>query len=128
MVILGVFAAVALLLATLGIYGVMAYSVTLRKHEIGIRMALGADARQVLELILWHGLKLATTGIALGLGAAFACTRFMSSLLYSVQPTDALTFAGVSALLIATAAAASLIPAWRASTTDPASTLRGSRL
>ncbi len=128
MILLGVFAAVALLLAAVGIYGVMAYSVTLRTHEIGIRMALGADARQVLALILAHGLKLALAGVALGLGAAFACTRFIASMLYNVQPTDAITFAAVSALLVATAVLASLIPAWRASETDPATTLRGSRL
>jgi putative ABC transport system permease protein len=128
MVVLGVFAAVALLLATIGIYGLMAYSVTLRTHEIGIRMALGADARQVIELILLHGLKLAMAGVVLGLGAAFACTRLMASLLYNVQPTDARTFAAVSALLVATAVVASLIPAWRASGTDPASTLRGGRI
>jgi putative ABC transport system permease protein len=128
MVGLGVFAAMALLLATIGIYGVMAYSVTLRTHEIGIRMALGADARQVLELILRHGLKLAAAGVGIGLAASFSCTRLMASFLYNVQPTDAVTFAGVAALLIAAAAAASLIPAWRASGTDPASTLRGSRL
>ncbi len=128
MVILSVFAAVALLLAGIGIYGVMAYSVTLRTHEIGIRMALGADAGQVLELILLHGLKLAAAGVALGLAGAFACTRLMASFLYNIPPTDAVTFAGVSALLVSTAAAASLIPAWRASGTDPASTLRGSRL
>jgi putative ABC transport system permease protein len=128
MTILGVFAAVALLLATIGIYGVMGYSVTLRTHEIGIRMALGADARQVLELILKHALRLAIAGVAIGLAASFACTRLIASLLYNVQPTDAVTFSSVAALLIAAAILASSIPAWRASATDPASTLRGGRV
>jgi len=124
MVLLGVFAGVALLLAVIGIYGIMAYSVAQRTQEIGIRMALGADARQVLSLVLGAGLKLALIGVALGLGAAFACTRFMATLLYGVQPTDAATFAGVSVLLVFTAGVASFVPAWRASKTDPASTLR----
>lgn len=93
-----------------------------------IRMALGADSRQVLGLILMHGLKLALAGVALGLGAAIACAQFIASMLYGVQATDAFTFAAVSALLIATAAVASLIPAWRASGTDPATTLRSARL
>jgi putative ABC transport system permease protein len=124
MFVLGVFASVAVLLATIGIYAVMAYSVTQRTQEIGIRMALGADPRQVLALILRTGLKLALAGVAVGLAAAFACTRLMTTLLYDVQPTDFATFAGVSALLVSTAVLASIIPAWRASKTDPARTLR----
>jgi putative ABC transport system permease protein len=124
MFVLGIFAAVALLLATIGIYGVMAYSVTQRTQEIGIRVALGADPRQVLTLILRNALKLALAGVALGLTAAFACTRLMTTLLYDVPPTDFPTFAVVSALLIGTAIFASLIPAWRAARTDPARTLR----
>jgi len=122
--VLGIFAAVALLLASIGIYGVIAYSVTQRTHEIGIRMALGADARQVLALVMGNGLKLALLGIGLGLAAAFGCTRLMASLLYGVAPTDAWTFAGVSGLLLLTAATVSFIPAWRAARTDPARTLR----
>jgi len=125
MFVLGILAAVALLLATIGIYGVMAYSVSQRTQEIGIRVALGADARQVLALMMSHALKLALAGVAFGLIAALACTRLMTSLLYDVRPTDFPTFAGVSALLIGTALAASLIPAWRAAKTDPARTLRG---
>jgi putative ABC transport system permease protein len=124
MFVLGIFAAVALLLAAIGIYGVMAYSVTQRTQEIGIRIALGADSRQVLTLILRNALKLALAGVLLGLTAALACTRLMTALLYDVQPTDFPTFAGVSALLIGTALFASLIPAWRAAKTDPARTLR----
>ena len=124
MLLLGAFAALALLLATIGIYGVMAYSVTQRTHEIGIRMALGADARRVLSLVLGHGLKLALIGVVLGVAVAFASTRLMTTLLYGITSTDAATFAGVSALLVAVAALASFIPAWRAAKTDPASTLR----
>jgi putative ABC transport system permease protein len=128
MIVLAVFAAAALVLAAIGIYGVMAYSVTQRTQEIGIRIALGADASVVLKWVLWHGLKLAIAGAAIGTVAAFACTRLMTSLLYSVQPTDTLTFAAVPAMLIMTAIAASLIPAFRASRTDPATALRGGQL
>jgi putative ABC transport system permease protein len=124
MLLLGAFAGLALLLATIGIYGVMAYSVTQRTHEIGIRMALGADARQVLGLVLGHGLKLALIGVVLGLAGAFASTRLMVTLLFGVTPTDVATFAGVSTLLVIVAALASFVPAWRAAHTDPASTLR----
>jgi putative ABC transport system permease protein len=124
MLLLGAFAGLALLLATIGIYGVMAYSVTQRTHEIGIRMALGADAREVLGLMLGHGLKLALIGVVLGLAGAFASTRLMVTLLYGVTPTDVATFAGVSTLLVLVAALASFVPAWRAAKTDPASTLR----
>jgi putative ABC transport system permease protein len=124
MFVLGIFAAGALLLAAMGIYGVIAYSVTQRTQEIGIRMALGASSNQVLALVLSNALKLALLGIAFGLTAAFACTRLMTTMLYNVGPTDFATFAAVSALLISTSVAASLIPAWRASRTDPARTLR----
>ncbi len=124
MFVLGVFAAVALLLAAIGIYAVMAYSVAQRTQEIGIRMALGADPRQVLALVMGNALKLALLGVALGLAAAFASTRLMTTLLYNIQPTDFATFAAVSALLVSTAVLASFIPAWRASKTDPARTLR----
>jgi putative ABC transport system permease protein len=124
MVVLGVFAGVALLLAAIGIYAVMAYSVTQRTHEIGIRMAVGADARQIVSMVLANGLKLALAGVAFGLAAAYGCTRLIASLLYGIAPTDALTFGGVAALLVLTAALASFIPAWRASKMDPARTLR----
>ncbi|HTA69819.1 MAG TPA: FtsX-like permease family protein, partial [Bryobacteraceae bacterium] len=124
MLLLGAFAGLALMLATIGIYAVMAYSVAQRTHEIGIRMALGADRGQVLRLVLGHGLKLALIGVALGLAGAFASTRLITTLLYGVTPTDATTFAGVSTLLISVAALASFIPAWRAAKTDPANTLR----
>jgi len=124
MLLLGVFAGLALLLAMLGIYGVMAFAVTQRTHEIGIRMALGADARQVLRMVLGHAMKLALIGVVLGLAGAVASTRLMAALLYRVTPTDALTFAGVSVLIFLTAALASFLPAWRAAKTDPVSTLR----
>jgi putative ABC transport system permease protein len=124
MFVLGVFAFVALLLAAIGIYAIMAYSVAQRTQEIGIRMALGAYPRQVLTLILGNSLKLALLGVVLGLAAAFACTQLMTTLLYNVQPTDFATFAAVFALLVSTAVLASFIPAWRASKTDPAHTLR----
>jgi putative ABC transport system permease protein len=123
--VFGVFAAIALLLAIVGIYGVMAYSTAQRTQEIGIRMALGADAWQVLRMILAQGLKLALTGVVIGLGGAYAFTRLMSTLLYGVTPTDATTFASVSLLIAVTAALASLAPAWRAAKTDPAAALRG---
>ena len=124
MILLGVFAALALLLAALGIYGVMAYSAAQRTQEIGIRIALGAGPREVLALMLINGLKLACIGIALGCAGALACTRVMTSLLYAVTPTDPATFLGVSILIVVTSALASFLPAWRASKTDPANALR----
>jgi putative ABC transport system permease protein len=124
MLVLGVFAGVALLLAAIGIYAVMAYSVAQRTQEIGIRMALGADARRVLALVLGNAMKLAGVGVALGLAGAFAATRLMSSLLFHVKPEDPLTFGAVALLIVMTAALATLIPACRAARTDPARTLR----
>ncbi len=124
MLLLGVFAGLALLLATLGVYGVMASSVAQRTNEIGIRMALGASQQQVLRLVLGNGVKLASIGAALGIASALACTRLMTTLLYGVTPTDALTFAAVSVVIFLTVALASYIPARRAARTDPATTLR----
>jgi putative ABC transport system permease protein len=122
--LLGIFAGLALAIATAGIYGVMAYSVTQRAHEIGIRMALGARRRDVLRLVLGQGLMLACVGISLGLIAALALARTMKSLLYSVQPTDPLTLAGVSLLFAAIAFIAAYFPARRATKVDPTVTLR----
>jgi len=123
-ILFGVFAVLALALGLVGIYGVMAYSVTQRTHEIGIRMALGALRGDVLRMVVGHGMKLAGTGAAIGLIAAFAITRVMSALLYETSPTDPLTFAAVVTLLLAVALLACAVPALRATRVDPLVALR----
>ena len=118
------FGALALFLAALGIYGVMAYSVVARRREFGIRMALGARAYDVVSMVVKQGLKLALVGLAIGLAAAFAIAKLMAFMLYHVSPTDAPTFALTAALLAITAVFACYIPARRASHTDPVRALR----
>jgi putative ABC transport system permease protein len=122
--LLTVFAAVAVLLAAVGIYGVMAHSVALRTREIGVRMALGAKGNDVLQLIVKRGMILALTGMAIGLVASLALTRLMKSLLFGVTATDALTFTTVPVLLAGIAFLACLLPAWRAAKVDPTVSLR----
>jgi putative ABC transport system permease protein len=122
--LLGIFAAAALLLATLGIYGVISYSVSERNHELGLRIALGAQSGQVLGLVLKEGLTLSLLGVGIGLGASFGATPVLSRFLYGVHAHDPLTLAFVSLLLIGVTLFASYVPARRATRIDPIVTLR----
>ena len=124
MVLIGVFAALALALSALGIYGVISYTVSQRTHEIGIRVALGARGSHVLRLVVGQGMALALAGVGVGLAAAAGLTRLMSTLLFGVSPTDAPTFVVVAILLSGVALAACIVPARRATKVDPMVALR----
>ena len=124
MVICLVFAMLALTLSAIGIYGVLAYTVTQRTREFGIRMALGASAGDVVGMVVRHGLRLAVIGLGFGVAGALGITRLMTAMLYGVRPTDPLVFGGVTVALMAVAVAASVVPSVRISRIRPANALR----
>jgi putative ABC transport system permease protein len=124
LILITAFASAALLLAAIGLYGVISYSAMQRTNEIGIRMALGAAKSDVLKMVVGQGMMLALIGLFIGLISAFGLTRLMSSLLFGVSATDPLTFAAILVLLTAVALIASFIPAYRASKLDPMIALR----
>jgi ABC-type antimicrobial peptide transport system permease subunit len=120
----GAFAAIAVVLAAVGVYGVISYAVSQRTQEIGVRVALGAQRSDVFRLIVGHGMQLGGIGIAIGLVGALGVTRFLRTMLFGVSPFDPASFVGVSALLAAIAILASYIPARRAARVDPVEALR----
>jgi putative ABC transport system permease protein len=122
--LLGIFAALALLLAVVGIYGVISHSASQRTHEIGIRMALGALPANVLRLVMGEALAITALGIGLGLAACLGLMRYLASLLFEIRPTDPLTIAAVSLIVGAVALQASYLPARRATKVDPMAALR----
>jgi putative ABC transport system permease protein len=121
---LGAFAGVALLLAALGLYGVLVQLVGRRTHELGVRIALGADRANVLGWVLRHGMRLTVVGIVLGLAGAAVTSHILRGVLFGIEPLDPVTFAGMTTVLIVVAAAAALLPAWRATRVDPVESLR----
>lgn len=123
-VLLGAFGVLALLLAAVGIYGVLSYTVSQRAAEVGLRMALGATPHQVLQLVVGQGMRLVGIGVAAGLVAALGAMRLLASLLFGVKPSDAITFSVVAATLTAVALLATYIPARRATQVDPLTALR----
>jgi putative ABC transport system permease protein len=122
--LLGSFGALGLLLAIVGVYGVISYSVVQRTHEIGVRVALGAQREDILRMVLREGMVLAVTGVVLGIAGALALTRFLCSMLFEIRPNDPATFAGVAILLALAALAACYIPARRAMKVSPMEALR----
>ncbi len=122
--LLGLFAALALIMSQMGIYGVISYAVSARTHEIGIRIALGAERRAVLRLIIGQGMKLAAAGLAIGLIAAVAATRLIKTLLFGVEANDSMTLCGIALLLAIVALLACWVPARRATRVDPLVTLK----
>jgi putative ABC transport system permease protein len=124
LVLLGSFAGLALFLTAIGIFGLISFAVAQRTHEIGVRMALGARREDVVKLVVFHGMRLALAGVALGMAGALGLTRFLSSLLYQVRPTDAVTLSGVALILAVVALAACYLPARRATKVDPLVALR----
>jgi putative ABC transport system permease protein len=123
-VIFGGFAGLALLLAAVGLYGVMAYSVARRRHELGVRMALGAERGRILQMVLRQGVGMTALGALVGIGAASALAQLMASLLFGVTPFDLLSFTAAPAVLVLVAVVATYIPARRATRVDPVETLR----
>ena len=122
--LLGIFAGLALVLAVVGIYGVMSYGVAQRTNEIGIRMTLGAQRADVMRLVLSQGLGIAVIGVMIGIVGALGATQLLSKMLFGVSPADPLTFAGVAVALIVCALLACYVPAWRATRVDPMVALR----
>jgi ABC-type antimicrobial peptide transport system permease subunit len=120
-----VFGALALLVAAVGLYSVIAYNVVQRRHEIGVRVALGAQSPDVVRLVVMEGVRIALIGIVIGSGLAFAAARYVGALLFKVSPTDPAVFSSVGLALLGVSIVACLVPAWRASRVDPTVVLRG---